>query len=799
MKNYKFLNIRIFIAAFIIFINLTYIPVYGKNFAQNENVEKNILVIVSSECSIDFSKGAQSIPWQNSIISSMNSVFMNSKENVHVSVQYIDYEQNSESYLKELYNLCKLKYSNSKFDAIVTIDDLNDSAFRFVVNYGKNLFPNTPVVFAGIPYFDKSILKDYPLITGITKNPDIKSTIDLALKLHPGTKEIFIIVDNSVYGIASKKILQSLAPEYKNIKFVFSEETDIYKVKNQINSLPKNTVIYFGYVFKDKNGISISDTTTSDILFKNSNIPMYSRTYVNTIKNSVGGMVTYSEGFGNSIGKLVLRILNGESPSNIPVTEDNSHKYEFNYIQLKKFNINLNSLPKNSVILNKPEIIPYYKDSILKIILIIIVFIIILELFFIINNRCKRKAIEKSLSYNENILRTFINSTPDIIYLKDTENKFLEINDSALSILNITRKELKYINKNNLNNLSDFTINILQHFNINDKKAWKKADVFRYEEKIPNAENKTIKIYDTLRVPVFDEDGKPKSIILLGRDITEHKQNEKNEKIIKELKYYDELRSNFFSNISHELKTPLNLIFSALQFIELKDRNNNDNGLKKYTEIMRQNCYRLLRIIDNLIDITKIDSGNFFMNFENNDIVFIVEHIVMSVVSYVENKGIQIVFDTDTEEKIMAFDLDAMERIILNLLSNAIKFTPKGGKIEINIYDRGDNIVISVKDTGIGIPKEKQDYIFKKFVQVDKSLSRNREGSGLGLSLVKELVLLHNGTVEVKSIPDKGSEFKVILPTKVLPKKPNSEIKENSANAYKIQRIKIEFSDIYDY
>jgi len=247
------------------------------------------------------------------------------------------------------------------------------------------------------------------------------------------------------------------------------------------------------------------------------------------------------------------------------------------------------------------------------------------------------------------------------------------------------------------------------------------------------------------------------------------------------------------------LRTPLNLIFSALQIMELKTNvlENEQKSSEKYIGIIKQNCYRLLRIIGNLIDITKMDAGHFCTNPSNHDIVNTVENIVLSVVSYVESKGISITFDTEIEEKILAFDPDAMERIILNLLSNSIKFTPIGGKIEVNIYDKVNCIVISVKDTGLGIPVEKQASIFEKFVQVDKSLSRNREGSGIGLALVKELVVLHHGTIELESTPDKGSEFKIELPVRLINDNKSSTEVNGRTIEDKVERIKIEFSDIY--
>ena len=142
--------------------------------------------------------------------------------------------------------------------------------------------------------------------------------------------------------------------------------------------------------------------------------------------------------------------------------------------------------------------------------------------------------------------------------------------------------------------------------------------------------------------------------------------------------------------------------------------------INKHINIMKQNCYRLLRLVNNLIDITKIDSGFIELNLQNKNIVEIIENITLSTVEYAESKSRTIIFDTDVEEKIIAFDPEQMERIILNLISNAVKFTKPNDKIEVKIYDGLDNIIISVEDTGIGIPKEKQEMIFERFRQVDR-------------------------------------------------------------------------------
>ena len=213
---------------------------------------------------------------------------------------------------------------------------------------------------------------------------------------------------------------------------------------------------------------------------------------------------------------------------------------------------------------------------------------------------------------------------------------------------------------------------------------------------------------------------------------------------------------------------------------------------------MKQNCYRLLRLISNLIDITKIDAGYFDINEINNDIINLIENITMSVADYIENKGLQLIFDTDVEEKIIACDPEKIERIILNLLSNAVKFTSSRGNIMVTIEDGIENICIRVKDTGKGIPAEKLNSIFERFVQVDKSLARDHEGSGIGLSIVKCLVELHGGTISVRSKEGYGTEFIIYIPCKLVDESHDDNVDDDALGKSYIEKINIEFSDIYN-
>ena len=292
--------------------------------------------------------------------------------------------------------------------------------------------------------------------------------------------------------------------------------------------------------------------------------------------------------------------------------------------------------------------------------------------------------------------------------------------------------------------------------------------------------------------PMLEVNGEIQEILILIIDVTpEIKSNIVMEKALK-------LQGEFLVNVSHELKTPLNVIFSAAQLFEMYcnsgSLDDKKNSIIKYIDSIKQNSYRLSKIINNIVDLSKIEAGFFKLNLSNNNIVQVVEGIVMSITTFTESKGLNVIFDTDIEEKIIAFDTEKIERMILNLISNAIKFTDKGDEIFVEVKDKNEFIEISVKDNGIGIENKYLDMIFDRFKQVDKSLSRNAEGTGIGLSLVKSIVELHGGSIHVESEFGKGSKFTFMLPSrKVLHENMLYSSKVPSEN----ESIRVELSDVY--
>jgi nitrogen-specific signal transduction histidine kinase len=264
------------------------------------------------------------------------------------------------------------------------------------------------------------------------------------------------------------------------------------------------------------------------------------------------------------------------------------------------------------------------------------------------------------------------------------------------------------------------------------------------------------------------------------------------EKLENTLKKKDE----YFSFLSHEFKTPLTVINSAIQAMETVCADELSEKSRKYIGRIRQNVFRQLRLVNNILDIAKAESDKITINERNVDIVCLTGAIVDSVMLYAQEREIELLFSTDLPSKTISIDDEKYERIILNLLSNAIKYTPKGKRVYVSLYLKKDRVYIEVKDEGIGIPENKQKTVFEPFGQIENSLTRKSGGTGIGLTFVKFLLERMDGEIFLESEEGEGSTFTVSFPDKQTIHSSEGEAEYEITDSRLIYLADIEFSDL---
>ncbi|MBE6049991.1 MAG: HAMP domain-containing histidine kinase [Clostridium sp.] len=283
--------------------------------------------------------------------------------------------------------------------------------------------------------------------------------------------------------------------------------------------------------------------------------------------------------------------------------------------------------------------------------------------------------------------------------------------------------------------------------------------------------------------------------IIYIKDMTEAHKNYKFKRKYSEYKKNEELKNKFYSNISHELRTPINLIYSALQLSEMTIENSKFENLNNYNKAIKHNCLRLIRTISNFIDTNKISEGYLKANIKVHNIVPVIENITLACYKYIKKIDCDLIFDSVEEEIYVKCDKEMIERVVLNILSNSVKFGSDGEKILVNIYDNLNNVVIKIRNDGCKINDDIKKHIFDKFTIINKSFDRTTEGSGLGLYLTKELLLLQGGRIDLKSDDKFGTEFSITLP-RYYPDSYEDEELEDAMHPLE-EKVDIEFSDIY--
>ena len=578
----------------------------------------------------------------------------------NLQVQYMNCtSDNSRVDESNFYNL--LKYSISSYKNLEGILLGDDEALEFYIKYKDDLFKDIPVSFFGMSN-EKNINTaiKFDNVVGVKEKESLDETIKLIENYHKNVENI-ILIDND-YRVINSFYNNKDYLKYDNFNFknLITKEFNIDEFKNKLDHIDKNSAIISLYPihFKDVQWLDYKDVNTI-IKDNTNNIPIYTCLNYGITDGVIGGKVINLYNHSKLATEMLLKVINGENLNNKYINDDRPNDYIFDYNLLKQYDININSLPINSIIINNP-----------------------------------------------------------IDIIKKNKGIFINILILLLGLTSIIITLISYI-------------------------KYRK----KYEKSIIEAKN-------------MAEEA-------------------------------NMLKSHFISNISHELKTPITVIMSVIQVLQIKDT---DDFSNKNIQIIDNNCKRLLRLINNIIDMEKFDSNEITLDLKNVNMVSLIDDIVESIEPYAKSKDLSIIFDPHLEELYMSIDCPKIERVLLNLLSNAIKFSYNCGVIYISLYkDNDNNAVITFKDYGSGISEKNLKNIFDRFTQVDNTMTRSNEGSGIGLSIAHSFVTLHKGSIEVKSRENEGSEFIVKIPIKLINEK-NIPTYDREILDY---NAKTELSDIY--
>jgi len=642
-----------------------------------------------------------------------------------------------------------------------------NEALDYILNNYHFLFPNLPVIFFGVQGLDRNILYGLEAnFTGISQSISFNETVSGMLSFFPRTKRIFILNDHS--HTKSINLLEAINENINEsdlpVEYIISENKPFADILNDIRALDSETLVLIGNYLGDSNGISYSETEVQSLVSLASINPVFCLTSSYMGSGTFGALISAREEQSKTVAEMASEIINGKSPYLIPIIHNSAsiNQWQFDYKAAKRFNINLKRLPKGHVVINRS--IPIWESNPLEFNLLITIAVLLIMIIFglivFIRINAKRQA--------DKNMHLLLDTLPMCCQLINKNGKIVDCNKAGMDMYGFTDK-------------TEYMENFFRLCTPEKQPDGKHSEPVAYEliskafedgyyrtEWMHNHLNGEPRPCDVILIRIAH----PKEGYILAaymRDLREHKKFvEDIEKVQEDLRHArdaaesaNRTKSTFLANMSHEIRTPMN---SIIGFAELAQYSENQQKTNEYLSNISQSAEWLLKIINDILDISKIESGKIVLEHIPFDLHDMLEYCQMTIKPKLEEKGIGLYFYAEpTINGKLVGDPIRLRQVLINLLSNAVKFTNSGlVKLLVALVDtKEDKVTIhfEVKDSGIGMSPEQISKITEPFTQADSSVTRRFGGTGLGLSITKNIIELMGGELKVESVLSVGSKF----------------------------------------
>ena len=762
---------------------------------------KNILILNSYH---------QGYKWTDDITHGILSALAPESGNTRIFIEYMGTKWvKGAPYFESLRKIMKLKFAKTRFDLIICSD--ND-AFNFLRNYRDEIFGRIPTVFCGVNFLNASELEGLELFTGISETADIKESLELALKLHPLTKRILIIGDNTISGRRVRDEIDKVIPLFKGrVRFDFEPDKALDKIEEDVASLSKDALIFYTFYLRDESGRFYEFDESISRICRHSKVPVYGAWDFNLGFGMVGGKLTSGFDQGSEAGRMALRILRGETVGQIPVILEARSRFMFDYRQLERFKISSSALPPGSIIINGPKTFHMVPNRVLWAALFGVASLCAFTILLYNSNRRRkqsekllqkahdrletivaertrdlsqlnerlrddiesrrkteeqlkrtnreltreveaRKSAEEASSHSVSLLRATLESTDDGILVVDKAGRVVDWNKRFLEMWCIPDELISARN-------DDQTLAyVLEQLMYPDEFLNKVRALYSRpeEESIDILRFKDGRIYERYSRPQY-LDNRIVGRVWSFRDITERKKME--EEILKAQKL--ESLGVLAGGIAHDFNNLLTGIMGNVSLAKMnvppgEKIHSRLEEAERACNLTRGLTGQLLTFAKGGAPIKKLDS---------------ISRIIMDSAEFVlRGSNVRCAFDLPDNLWGVEVDGGQISQVINNLIINADQAMPDGGIITVRAenIDLGDETLpplqkgkyvhIRITDQGIGIPEENLTKIF------DPYFSTRQSGNGLGLTSVYSILSKHDGHVSVESTPGNGTTFHLYLP-----------------------------------
>lgn len=671
-----------------------------------------------------------------------------------ITIQYLDTKRLSDNhYFETISSQLARKFKKTEFDVIVVTD--ND-AFTFIKKYRDDLFPGTPIVFCGINYLKESDLSGMQLVTVVNEDADIPAGIDLALRLHPNTREIIAITDTSVTGKAVRGELERVLAGYAGrLRYEILDDISMHDLLEKVSQLKPGSIVFYTFFFRDRNGDVFEYDESAERITAASGVPVYGAWDFSFGFGIVGGILTSGYVQGQTAGEMARRILAGEHPSAIPVIWHSPSQSMFDFNVMTKHAIPKKTLPAGTVFINEPPSALSIDKHVVWTVLWGGFFITGLCITYITIQ--KRAAIR--LRASEEQFRTLVSNLHVGVYraTPEPEGRYIQINPALVKILGYASAEelmqtpILHLYEHPEDRQS-FLADVMRNGTVRDRElAFRKKDG-------------TLITAVSTATAVYDHQGNLKWIDGVLEDVTEKRNLEK------QLRHAQKMEAigTLAGGVAHDFNNILTAILGYANLIGVHI--NDKDPLNPYIQRIVEASEKAATLTRSLLAFSRKQ----VISPKTQDLNAIVTHLYALLQRII---GEDIILRIDaTEQPLMVFaDAAQIEQVLMNLAANARDAMPRGGRIGIETgiaspatqkEMSADRIpgkayaFIAVSDTGEGMDEKTRLRIFEPFFTT-KEVGR---GTGLGLSMAYGIIKQHGGEISATSVPGQGTTFKVFLP-----------------------------------
>ncbi|MDF2673458.1 MAG: diguanylate cyclase/phosphodiesterase [Clostridiales bacterium] len=776
-----------FCILFFLLISLFFI---GEINVDASDQPKNVLILNS------YQKG---LSWTDDQTNGIVNILKESEIKCNIAVEYMDWKNYpTKENLDKLYEYLKYKYINKSIDLILTTDD---AALDFALKNRKQIFSNAPIVFSGLNnYSAGEITESYENATGVFERIDPEKTIEAALKINPKFENVYVLFDDSESGILiGRQTINTINSLYPQLKVSTLNGKELEDVLNEVKQISGESIILITTYYQEGNGVVAGFEEFCRLVSQNSIVPVYNIFEFGIGNGVIGGSMVSGETQGENAGEMAVEFLNGTSISDIPMEWAKNTQFIFDYNELKRFNIPLSSIPKDSTIVNSPfSFFETYKSLVITVLIIIsmlVTFIFILLFYLRKITRMKESLLLKNKELSE--LYEELSSTNET--LKQQYNK---LNKAQLDLVTSERKYSLLYEKmlngffifepvlNKENKIIDIRfINVNPGFSTQTRlavrdiigKTWTQAfgypnrelEVYqnvlstgegeRFETYYPDANVyylvNAFKINDHQVGSVFDNITEYKLAIKEIKKLNEVLEQRVMDRTRELQKAVNELES-FTYTVSHDLKSPLRAVDGYSRIIY------EDYGEKLNEEVneailgIRTICNDMIEMINRLLEYSTTSRTELCKEVISFEEIF--AKIFNELHSVENDREVKLIIETRLP-KINA-DKIMIRQAVYNLLSNAFKFTKNQDKAVIHIGSTltENEYIFYIKDNGVGFDMEFSSKLFGLFQRLHTS--EEFEGSGIGLVTVKKIIEKHGGRVWIEGKVNEGTTVYFTLP-----------------------------------